>query len=146
MSFSESTRFSRAKYEQSLRWCSETGHVQPKHLLYPRTKGFIATVEQLRAASHVKAVYDLTLWYQQGDRFQKAPSMWDTLSRPGLSSHMGYKFHVYVQRFPIHSLPEASEELAVWLEKRGLEKGDWLEMQRQNSASLMSLEEKSAAD
>jgi hypothetical protein len=59
---------------------------------------------------------------------------------------MGYKFHVHVRRFPMASLPEASEELAVWLEKRWLEKGDWLEMQRQNSASLMSLEEKRAAD
>jgi hypothetical protein len=124
-----------------------TGHSQPQHLLYPRTKGFIATVQKLRAASHVKAVYDLTLCYQQGPSFQKAPSMWDTLSIPGLSGRMGYRFHVHARRFPMEELPEKSEDLAAWLEERWLEKGEWLETQRQKQMqSCVTLEHEKGED
>lgn len=115
-------------------WCKETGHPQPKHLLYPRTKGFVATVQRLREASHITAVYDLTLCYQRGHLFQQPPSMWESLSMPGLSSHLGYRFHLHAQRFPLESLPEKDEELALWLEHRWVEKGDWLGAQRQNQA------------
>lgn len=130
ISFSEATRFTQAKYERSLLWCKETGRPQPKHLLYPRTKGFVATVQHLRDAPHVKAVYDLTIAYQHGDEFREAPSMWDTLSVPGLSSRLGYKFHVHVRRFPIEDLPRGDEELARWLEGVWVEKGEWLEQKR----------------
>lgn len=130
ISFSEATRFTKEKYEKSLQWCQETDRPQPKHLLYPRTKGFITTVQQLRKAPHVKAVYDFTISYQHGDKFQEAPTMWDTLSLPGLSDRLGYRFHVHARRYPIETLPEKDEDLATWLEQRWVEKGDLLEAQR----------------
>ncbi|KAL6868966.1 hypothetical protein ACO1O0_000289 [Amphichorda felina] len=111
-----------SKYDQSLAWCKETGHPQPQqHLLYPRTKGFITTVQRLRKALHVKAVYDFTIAYQQGSEFQAAPPpppMWDTLSLPRLSDRLGYKFHVHARRFPMATLPEKDEDLPTWLEQR----------------------------
>lgn len=101
------------------------------HLLYPRTKGFVATVQHLRRAPHVKAVYDLTVAYQHGTRFQAAPSMWETLSAAGLSDGLGYRFHVHARRFLLTDLPEEDEALAKWLEQRWLEKGQLLEILRQ---------------
>ena len=146
VNFSESTRFTQEKYEQSQLWCRETDRRQPQHLLYPRTKGFITTVQQLRQAPHVKAVYDLTIAYHNkqdsagalgeggggSDAFQKPPSIWTTLSTAGLSDRWGYRFHVHVRRFPIESLPEKDEDLATWLEERWIEKGVWLEAKRQS--------------
>lgn len=104
------------------------------HLLYPRTKGFVATVQHLRRASHVRAVYDLTIAYQQGDAFQAAPSFWETLSAGGLSSRCGFKFHVHARCFPIDSLPDTDDGLAQWLEDRWVEKGKWLEAKRKQWA------------
>lgn len=130
VSFSEATRFTPKKYNESIAWCKQAARPQPMHLLYPRTKGFITTVQHLRQASHVKAVYDLTIAYQRGDRWQEAPSMWDTLSVPRLTDDKGYKFHVHVRRFPLEELPRGDEELAQWLETRWVEKGFWLEEKR----------------
>jgi 1-acyl-sn-glycerol-3-phosphate acyltransferase len=131
VSFSESTRFTSKKYEESKQWCKETNRRQPQHLLYPRTKGFITTVQQLRKAPHVRWVYDLTIAYQHKDRFQRSPTMWDTLSVPRLTDELGFKFHVHVRRFPICELPDKDEDLAGWLEQLWIEKGIWLESQRQ---------------
>ncbi|KZF23738.1 hypothetical protein L228DRAFT_282428 [Xylona heveae TC161] len=64
ISFSESTRYTPAKYAATAEWCRSHHRPVPQHTLYPRTKGFVATVQQLRrSAPHVKAVYDLTLAY-----------------------------------------------------------------------------------
>ncbi|TDZ21925.1 1-acyl-sn-glycerol-3-phosphate acyltransferase delta [Colletotrichum sidae] len=135
ISFSEATRFTKKKYEQSIVWCKESGRPQPKHLLYPRTKGFITTVQHLRQAPHIKAVYDVTIAYQRGNDFQTAPTMWDTLSVPGLSSRHGYKFHVHVRRFPLDTLPTDDEKLAKWLENLWVEKGEWLSVKKAEWAS-----------
>ncbi|KAF5003007.1 hypothetical protein FDECE_10429 [Fusarium decemcellulare] len=131
ISFSEGTRFTPAKYQESIDFCKLANRRQPKNLLYPRTKGFIATVQHLRQAPHVKAIYDFTVAYQHQGTFQKAPSMWETLSAPSLSEQGGYKFHVHARRFPIESLPTRDEELATWLEELWLEKGKILEAQKE---------------
>lgn len=106
------------------------------HLLYPRTKGFITTVQHLRKAAHVKAVYDVTIAYQRGKDFHAAPTMWDTLSVPWLSSRLGYKFHVHVRRFPLENLPTDDEKLAKWLENLWVEKGEWLDVKKAEWASM----------
>ncbi|KAL3961664.1 hypothetical protein ACCO45_003187 [Purpureocillium lilacinum] len=129
ISFSEATRFTKKKYAESVAWCKKNDKPQPRHLLYPRTKGFITTVQHLRKAAHVKAVYDFTVAYR---RQGEAPSMWQTLSVPGLSSRCGYEFHVHARRFPIDSLPKTDEGLAQWLESRWVQKGEWLESARQS--------------
>ncbi|KAK5655410.1 hypothetical protein OQA88_5681 [Cercophora sp. LCS_1] len=135
ISFSEATRFTQKKYDESQRWCEANNRPQPQHLLYPRTKGFVTTVQHLRKAPHVKAVYDMTIAYQRGAKFLGVPSFWETLSTPNLSqgSHnggKGYRFHVHARRFLIEDLPHDDEGLAKWLEERWVEKGEWLEMKR----------------
>ncbi|KAK0716960.1 1-acyl-sn-glycerol-3-phosphate acyltransferase [Lasiosphaeria miniovina] len=137
ISFSEATRFTRKKYLESEQWCANNNKPQPLHLLYPRTKGFVATVQHLRKTSHIKAVYDFTIAYQHGRHWQGAPEMWDTLSIPRLSGPAhnvpqqmrgeGYRFHVHARRFPLEELPHDDEGLAKWLEARWVEKGKWLD-------------------
>ncbi|KAI1872667.1 hypothetical protein JX265_005547 [Neoarthrinium moseri] len=130
ISFSEATRFTPQKYEETKVWCTQNDRPVPKHLLYPRTKGFITTVQHLRKAPHVKAVYDLTIAYQHGDEFHEAPNMWETLKLSDISSQHGYKFHVHARRFPLEELPHTDEELAKWLECRWVEKGEWLDRKK----------------
>ncbi|KAK4181175.1 hypothetical protein QBC36DRAFT_383719 [Triangularia setosa] len=141
VSFSEGSRFTPKKYLESRLWCETNNKPQPEYLLYPRTRGFIATVKYLRKAPHVKAVYDLTLAYQGGDEFQRAPTMWETVAVPRLSltreqGGKGYRFHVHVRRFPIEELPGDAAGLAKWLEQRWIEKGRWLEARRLRWASV----------
>ena len=102
----------------------------PKNLLYPRTKGFIACVQKLRKASHMKAVYDVTVAYAKDNKlFQQAPSFGQTLMLPRLDET--WRFFVHVNRYPIQQLPKNDEELAQWLEARWIQKGETLEVLRQ---------------
>lgn len=105
----------------------------PQHALYPRTRGFIACVQKLREAPHVKAVYDVTIAYAQkdGDRFlfQQPPTFGQSLMIPRLNER--WRFYVHVQRHLIEELPRKPEELAKWLEARWVEKGERLEKLRQ---------------
>lgn len=89
-------------------------------VLFPRTKGFIATVGSL-IDSHIKAVYDLTLCYLHTptNTIQKAPDM------IRLHTHAfeeEYKFHVHVRRYEMRELPVGGEEMKRWLVERFMEK------------------------
>ncbi|KAF3769301.1 hypothetical protein M406DRAFT_95986 [Cryphonectria parasitica EP155] len=131
ISFSEATRFTPQKHKESQTWCTANNRPQPRHLLYPRTKGFVATVTHIRQTPHVRAVYDLTIAYQRGREWQAAPAFWDTLSVPRLSEgRAGYRFEVHVRRWPMEELPRDEEELVRWIEQRWVEKGQWLEQKR----------------
>ncbi|TAQ84899.1 hypothetical protein B7494_g6784 [Chlorociboria aeruginascens] len=132
--FSESTRYTPRKYEETKTWCRQNDKPIPKHLLYPRTKGFVTTVQHLRMAKHVKAVYDMTIAYSHHNKFLEAPTVWESLSCGDLSGKRGYKFHVHAQRYLLADLPETDEELSNWLETRWIEKGEFLEAKREEWA------------
>ena len=102
------------------------------HALYPRTKGFVATVQQLRT-SHVRAVYDVTIAYADRRDFLSPPSMLQTLYQPALGKQ--YRMHAHVKRYELSSLPSDDADLAEWLEKRWMEKGVTLESLRKKLAS-----------
>lgn len=135
ISFSEATRYTPAKAAESAAWCAAEGRPQPRHLLYPRTRGFVATVSHVRRAAHVRAVYDVTVAYQHGREWLACPPFWDTLAVPDLSGggaddNGGYRFEVHVRRWPMEDLPAGDKELATWIEQRWVEKGEWLEQKR----------------
>ena len=88
----------------------------------------------------MKAVYDITIAYSHHNKFQEAPTMWESLSCGGLSGSRGYKFHVDVKRIPVQELPESDADLAKWLEKRWIEKGIYLEGKREEWAREGKLE------
>jgi len=134
ISFSEATRYTPKKAEQANTWCKENGKPIPQHLLYPRTKGFVTTVQHLRKATHIKAVYDMTIAYEHNHTFRAAPTIWESLSCDNLCGKRGFRFHVDVKRIAIADLPETDAELAKWLETRWLEKGNFLEAKREEWA------------
>lgn len=126
ISYSEATRFTPQKYLETVQWCKANNKPIPKYTLYPRTKGFVATVKELRKGSSVRAVYDLTLAYAHGKHFFEAPSMWESISEPRLDQD--WKFHVHVDRYSIEDLEGLSDsELVSWLEQRWIQKGRRLE-------------------
>lgn len=93
-------------------------------------------MQHVRQAPHVKAVYDLTIAYRYGAKFQEAPAFWDTLSVPGLSDPRrmkggrAFRFEVHARRFAMEDLPREDGELTRWIEDRWVEKGLWLEAKR----------------
>ncbi|TNE45730.1 MAG: acyltransferase [Deltaproteobacteria bacterium] len=105
VSYVEGTRARPSKIKQSQEFAKKAGLVPSEHVLIPRTKGFVATMEGLR--NHLDAVYDLTIAYEDG-----VPSLWQWAK--------GYvcDVHIHVRRFPTDNIPEDSEELSQWLIER----------------------------
>ena len=94
---------------RSQSYADEQGLPRLEHLLLPRTKGFVATVQGL--GDHLDAVYDATIGYESG-----FPTLWQWAK--------GYvrRVHLHVRRFPRGDLPQTDEELAQWLYTRYQEK------------------------
>ncbi|KAI4749575.1 hypothetical protein E4T50_00053 [Aureobasidium sp. EXF-12298] len=124
VSFSEGTRYRPKKHAEATRWCEANGKPAPQHTLHPRTKGFVATVQQLRKTPHVKAVYDVTIAYAEDDKFMSPPSFFKTVFQPNLAQ--SYRMYAYVRRFELTSLPTTDGEIAQWLEDKWVEKGERL--------------------
>ena len=141
ISFSESTRLTPAKRLTAASHALKHNKPLPNHLLLPRTKGFAASVQHLRSAPHVKAVYDVTVSYadmqnaQPGPAgktapfaFQSPPTFVQSVLTPDVGRR--WKTLVHVRRFEIGDLPAEEAELRTWLEERWVEKGELLEKLR----------------
>jgi 1-acyl-sn-glycerol-3-phosphate acyltransferase len=107
--FAEGTRFSPEKLERSRDFALKNGLRPTKHVLQPRTKGFVASVQGLR--EHVDAVYDITIGYKQG-----VPTLWQYIK--GLSTVS----HLHLHRVPMAKMPQTDDELTRWLLDRYQEK------------------------
>ena len=131
ISYSEATRFTKSKRIEAEIWSSAHNRRMPQHLLYPRTKGFVASVQKLRTSTQVKAVYDITVAYAKNDgrMFQQAPTFAQSIMLPRLNEQ--WRFFVHVERHPMEEMPRSDEEIAQWLEDRWVEKGERLEILRQ---------------
>lgn len=132
IAYSEATRYTPQKRLEAEAWCAQHHKRLGTHVLYPRTKGFISCVQQLRTAPHVKAVYDLTIAYARRSAdnntfvFQSPPTFLQSVSEPRLDE--AFKFFVHVDRYALEDLPRGDEKLAGWLEERWVEKGERLEV------------------
>ncbi|KXL47375.1 hypothetical protein M433DRAFT_150055 [Acidomyces richmondensis BFW] len=125
IAYSEGTRFTPLKRLEAEAYCRMHNKRLGQHLLYPRTKGFVASVQKLRHAPQMKAVYDVTLAYAKDKHFQSPPTFVQTVSLPRLGDQ--WKFFVHVERYSLESLPKTDAELMQWLEDRWIEKGERLE-------------------
>lgn len=114
VSFSEGTRVTAEKIAASHEYAREKGLPLLDHVLLPRTKGFVATLEGLK--DHVQAVYDVTIGYVEG-----VPSLWQYITG------QVRRVHVHVRRFPVSDLPRVGDELAAWLIRVYQEKDALLE-------------------
>lgn len=103
-SFLEGTRITPEKAKESVEFAKERGLPQFKHVMVPRTKGFVAMIKGLRG-SQIEYVYDFTYGYLDG-----VFSFQDFLGK----NLRGVKLCINVRRIPIASLPEDDVELANW--------------------------------
>jgi 1-acyl-sn-glycerol-3-phosphate acyltransferase len=120
MTFAEGTRVRPEKIARSQEYAEKQGLPRLEHVLLPRTKGFVASVQSLRG--HVDAVYDLTIGYVGG-----VPTLWQWIK--------GYvrRVHLNVRRYSIDVMPEEGEPLSTWLMDRYQEKDLLLDYFYQNS-------------
>ncbi len=121
VSFVEGTRATEAKIRASAEWAVERGLESTRHVLLPRTKGFVASVEGL--GEHLNAVYDFTIGYVDG-----VPTLWQYITG------RVKQIHVHIRRFPADELPGIESELKQWLMDRFYEKDALLEQYYQTGA------------
>lgn len=101
--YPEGTRLKPSKLLAAQEYAKKANLPIPHHVLIPRVKGFLATLEGLEG--HLDAVYDLTIVYPDG----KPPSLWALLSAEGQD------VKVEIKRFPISDLPTDPEQRSQWL-------------------------------
>ncbi|MBU1240078.1 1-acyl-sn-glycerol-3-phosphate acyltransferase, partial [Myxococcota bacterium] len=109
VSFVEGTRITPTKHERSIEYARTQNLPELRHVMVPRTKGFVASVTGLR--DHVTAVYDITIGYPEG-----VPTLWQYVRGMARVAHM------HIRRFPIAELPTDSDALARWVLDRFVEK------------------------
>lgn len=114
VSFPEGTRLTIEKAQASREYAATKGLPELRHVLVPRTKGFVASVHGLR--DHVRAVYDITIGYERG-----VPSLWQYMKG------FARRAHFHVRRYEIDTLPREDDGLASWLMDRFVEKDALLE-------------------
>ena len=89
--------------------------------MWPRNRGFVASIKALRSSSSINAVYDLTIAYAHEGRFHEAPSFTQSLFDPDLDD--SWRFHVHAERFDMGDFADKTDtELAQWLEDRWMAK------------------------
>lgn len=101
--YPEGTRLKPSKLAAAQEFARTQNLPIPKHVLIPRVKGFLATVEGLEG--HVDAIYDLTIVYPNG----KAPTLWELLSA------QGNEVKVEIKRYPVEALPKDATGRSQWL-------------------------------
>ena len=109
ISFAEGTRVSPEKVARSQAYARKKGLPELRHVLLPRTKGFVASVSAMRR--YVGAVYDVTIGYEGG-----VPNLWQYIQGFSRTAHL------HCRRWPIDALPTDDEALAEWLVARYSEK------------------------
>jgi len=102
--FAEGTRYTAEKYKASVEFAKKTGITPLKHLLLPRTKGFILAVQQMR--NKVPAVYSCTMTFNTKEGSPSFKSL--LFGRPATSE-------VFIERIPIEDVPEDPVQAADWL-------------------------------
>ena len=105
MTFPEGTRVTAAKLETSRVYQRGKGLPPLRHLLLPRTKGFVASVKGLRG--HIDAVYDVTIGYEDG-----VPNLWQYTRGTVRVAHL------HVRRHPVGDLPDTDAGLIDWIRAR----------------------------
>ncbi|HYX33432.1 MAG TPA: lysophospholipid acyltransferase family protein [Oligoflexus sp.] len=112
--YPEGTRIKPGKLAAAQEFARKNQQPIPHHVLIPRVRGFLATLEGLEG--HLHAVYDLTIAYPH-----RAPTLWNVLSGQGT------QVTVEVKRYPIESLPADAEGRSAWLLKLYQDKDKRLE-------------------
>lgn len=114
MSFVEGTRATPAKIRASQDYAKKQGIQPTRHVLLPRTKGFVATAQALE--DHVPAIYDFTIGYTG-----HVPTVGEW------ASGEVQKVYVHVRRFEMKDIPKTEPQLSEWLRALFVQKDQLLE-------------------
>lgn len=122
VTFLEGTRRTPRKQEQARAYAEKAGLPLPRHILVPRTKGFVATIQGLRG--HLQAIHDLTIVYPNG-----VPTLLDCfMARVP-------RVDVYFRRFDMSDVPQDPEDLPAWIRTRFRDKDRLIEGYRFDDGS-----------
>ncbi|OFZ17147.1 MAG: hypothetical protein A2X86_01470 [Bdellovibrionales bacterium GWA2_49_15] len=102
MLFPEGTRMRPHKLKRVQEICRKKSLPETTHVLLPRPKGFIASVQGLRG--HLQSVIDVTIGYEG-----QVPSLYDLLQGKAR------RLHLHIRRFPMSTLPETDKQLEEWV-------------------------------
>eukprot|EP01064_Diplonema_japonicum_P027735 TRINITY_DN4084_c0_g4_i2.p1 TRINITY_DN4084_c0_g4~~TRINITY_DN4084_c0_g4_i2.p1 ORF type:complete len:399 (+),score=66.35 TRINITY_DN4084_c0_g4_i2:79-1197(+) len=102
--FAEGTRKSPQKLKESQEWCAKNGKPVLKHVLWPRSKGFISSVQALRGK--LESVCVVTIYPD--------PSALPSFGK--LLMAKPCKCHLAIKRTPISEVPSTDEELKTMCE------------------------------
>lgn len=127
ISYLEGTRFTEKKHSMAIDFAKERGLTPLRHMLQPRTKGFLAQVRALRG--NAEAVYDVTIGYHENYKKEMEPSFSKMYFTP---SRVDRVIHVHQRRIPLDEVPEDDEELKQWVYKLYEQKDDLLDGFKQN--------------
>ncbi|KAJ0715460.1 putative 1-acylglycerol-3-phosphate O-acyltransferase [Helianthus annuus] len=117
--FVEGTRFTNAKLLAAQEYASSTGLPVPRNVLIPRTKGFVASVSEMR--SYAPAIIDMTVAIPKN---KTPPTML------GLFKGQSSAIDVRVKRHLMKDLPETDEGVAQWCKDIFVTKDDLLDQHK----------------
>ena len=122
--FPEGSRFCPMKKEKSDKFCKAEGLPVLSNVLMPRTKGFVASVQQLRASPNVKYLYDFTVACKHDVLgFGNPPTIFDVNFKGDASEYVAV---VDVRKYLLDDLPRTDTELAIWLQNVYQQKDSYL--------------------
>lgn len=110
INYLEGTRFTLQKLKAAHDFAKKRDLKVLDQVLQPRTKGFISTVHALRGSA--KAVYDVTIGYQESEKREIRPSFQQMYFTPPITERI---IHVHQRRIPLDQVPQDDEELKKWI-------------------------------
>lgn len=129
VNYLEGTRYTVAKRDAAQAFAKKRDLKQLRHVLQPRTKGFVQTVRALRGSAG--AVYDVTIGYHENESFEIVPSF----TRMYLTtSAEKRKIHVHQRRIPLSEIPSDEDELRDWIYKLYEQKDELIERFKRNGS------------
>ncbi|XP_053205237.1 1-acyl-sn-glycerol-3-phosphate acyltransferase delta-like [Panonychus citri] len=97
--FAEGTRYTKEKYENSVKYCKEKGLDILEHHLYPRSRGFVYTIQKLKDS--LPAIYNIQVAFRKED---PPATLTNILKRQSLRGYM------YIQRVPMKDIPKEDDQ------------------------------------
>ncbi|KAF7274012.1 hypothetical protein GWI33_013302 [Rhynchophorus ferrugineus] len=112
--FPEGTDFTAKTKESSDRYADKNGLPKYKHVLHPRTTGFMYLIDEMRKKKCVDAIYDVTLVYPDACPQNEKELFFTGRFPKTVLAHLN--------RYSISDLPDSKEGLKEFLEQKWLEK------------------------
>ncbi|OQV17189.1 1-acyl-sn-glycerol-3-phosphate acyltransferase gamma [Hypsibius exemplaris] len=107
--FPEGTRFTPTKHKESVEFAKMRGVTPLEHLLIPRTKGFVLSIQAIKESGYkIRAIYDTTIAFDTGPG-TNAPTFRNVLK--GLP----VKAQLHVTRIPMEEVPTEETACEAWL-------------------------------